>query len=172
MSEVEHHCPHCGVSLTQWLKQIIARIRLRSRADHNRLFALIEKAIPQWPENHEFQPRDAEHLRSWLLVKVGHINVKSIPYPDPKSCEEFPALKAIFRLTVESTGKAFEDDAGYVDYRVSSSGVEVVKARSISERNGTVVGQKAFAPIREAVEALIEEVIGVPAEQLLRARAA
>lgn len=149
-------CPECGCVLT----------KSRSGPDHRRFFGLVAKAFDQWPEG-GFVPRDPEHLRAYLLVKVGHTNIRHIPYPD--GCEESPALKVLFRLTVESTGKALEDEAGFIDYRLSSGGVEVITSRSIDFRT---VGQKAFGPIREAVEAEIERVIGVNAEQLLRSRAA
>ena len=176
MSEAaEHHCPHCGGILTQWVTGLLDRLLGRDRRsgkDHSRFFALIDKAFDQWPEHHGFRPRDSEHLRGYLLVTVGHIDVKWIPAPPEY---ETPALLVLFRLTVEAAGMALEDKVGYIDYRVGSAGVEIVTPRTIRfKRPGRAGGidQKAFNPIREAVEALIEEAIGVPAVQLLRARAA
>ena len=44
----------------------------RSREEHNLLFAVIAAAFDNWPESHSFRPVDAEHLRAWLLIEVGH----------------------------------------------------------------------------------------------------
>ena len=151
------HCPDCGAVFGKG----------RSLQDHRRLFGLLRAAFDQWPEAHVFRPRDPEHLRAYLLVQAQHTDVASIPFPE--DCGENAAVKTLFRLAVEATGAALERKAGFVDYRVSSSGVEVVTPRSIDFRT---IGQKEFGPIREAVESLIEEAIGVPAVQLLRARAA
>ena len=156
MSHRFDSCPECGAVLTKG----------RSLPDHRRFFGLVTKAFEQWPEHSDFRPRDVEHLRAYLLVKAGHTDIAHIPAPP--ECEN-PAIMVLFKLAVEATGQALERKAGYVDYRVSSGGVEVITPRSIDFRT---VGQKQFSPIREAVEALIEDVIGVKAEQLLRARAA
>ena len=151
-------CPHCGCLLA----------KARSRPDHNRLFALIDKAFMHWPEGRDFQPQNAEHLRAYLLVRAGHFNAGSIEVPEGYA--DSPAIRNLYRVAVDSTARALAGPTGYYDLRVTASGIEVLTARSINEQ--TVVGQKAFGPIREAVEALIEEALGVKAHRLLRENAA
>jgi hypothetical protein len=151
-----HACPECGCLLT----------KARSGPDHRRLFALIHAAFHHWPEG-GFQPRDAEHLRAYLLVKSGHFN--AIGIPTPEGYAENEALRDLYRVAVESTAKAIDEVTGFHDYRVSASGIELLTPRSI---NWQTVGQKEFGRIRDAVEGLIETSLGVPVDQLLREKAA
>ena len=44
----------------------------RSAPQHRLLFAALKVAYDNWPEDHEFQPVDADDLRYWLEVKAGH----------------------------------------------------------------------------------------------------
>ena len=152
-----HACPHCGVILT----------KPRSGPDHRRFFAAIHAAFTNWPESHEFTPRDPEHLRAYLLVQANHVDVAFLPAPE--GCAENPALLALFRLAVEATGAALAKKAGYMDIRVCEGGVEIRTPRTI---NHSVVSQKEFGPIRDNVESLIEAAVGVTAQQLLKAEAA
>ncbi len=152
-----HSCPECGCILT----------KARSGPDHRRFFGMITKAFEQWPEHHEFQPRDSEVLRAYLLVKSGHFNVKAVP--TPLGYAENPAIRDLFRLAVEGTAAAMAAEAGYHDIRVGAAGIEILTPRSIDYRT---VSQKEFGPVRDNVQHLIEAALGVPAEQLLRERAA
>lgn len=154
---MSNHCPHCGCELA----------RPRSGPDHRRFFGAVAKAFDQWPENAEFQPRDAEHLRAYLLVRAGHFNVGKIETPEGYA--DNPSIRTLFRMAVEGTAKALAGETGHYDVRVSASGVEVLTPRSIDYRT---VSQREFGPIRDAVEAIIEAEIGVRVDQLLKERAA
>lgn len=50
-------------------------VRKPRRKKHHRLyFAAIRVAFDNWPEMHDFQPKDHEELRAWLQCKSGHRN--------------------------------------------------------------------------------------------------
>jgi hypothetical protein len=127
---------------------------------------LIHAAYHQWPESHEFRPTDAEHLRAFLLVTAGYTNVTSIPIQEIAGD---PKLMALVRLAVEATVAASASRGSYAFVRVFNGGIEILSPRSI--RWGEL-DQKAFGPVREAVESLIENALGVTADQLLREKAA
>jgi hypothetical protein len=52
------------------------RNKQRSTAQHRRFFGLVKAAYDQWPENHQFDPDNEDHLRAWLLVKAKHRTIK------------------------------------------------------------------------------------------------
>jgi len=167
MSDRLLSCPGCGCVLSNCPECGHGLVKGRSRPDHNRLFAIIDRAFHQWPEAEEFQPRDAQQLRAYLTVRAGHINV--VPVPVPEGYAESQAIRDLYRLAVEGTAKACAGEAGYNTTRVSASGIEVISPRSISY---DTVSQKEFGPIRDAILHIIEAALGVPADQLLRERAA
>ena len=100
-------CPQCGHVADS-----------RSTPDHRRFFARIHAAFHHWPEAHEFQPDDAEHLRAWLLCKAGYRDVTTIPveYADSE-----PALLRLVTLTVEGAVKAAK--GGQIEFRVEKAGI-------------------------------------------------
>lgn len=136
-------CPHCGS-------------QPRSSDDHRRFFGLVKAAFEQWPEGNEFQPDNAEHLRAFLLCKVGHRNTTVIETEEPASAV----------LVVEA---AFRAASSYAFVRPYGAGLAVYAPKSISWDE---MDQKKFWPIRDAVSAVIEQVIGVSADQLLKEKAA
>ena len=158
----EEVCRHCG-----GIDPVIRRRASRSRADHNRLFAIIDAAYLQWPEG-EFQARDKAQFRAYITVRAGHINVRSVRVPEDYA--ENATSRENYRMVVESTAKACSDEAGYYDTRCTATGIEIITARSIKE--SVVVGQKAFNDVRDAILQVIENELKVPSEQLLREKAA
>ena len=157
MTQKSHSCPECGCLLG----------KARSLPDHRRFFGLIRKATDQWPLTHPFQPADEHQLRAFLLVEANYCDVDFIPAPD--ECGTNPAILALFRSSVEAAYSAVTRRCGYAFLRVTISGAEILTPRSI---DFATLDQKAFGPLREAVEAIIENAIGVPSEQLLREQAA
>lgn len=152
------HCPECGCLLAN----------PRSISDHRRFFGVIGKAYKQWPESYDFQPRDAEHLRGFLLVTVGYFDVQTIDLREIITSKE-PSLLVLARLAVEASVAAAHKQSDYVVTRPRDVVVEIIKPRSL---NFHALSQKQFNPIREAVEDLIEAIIGVSVDQLLREQAA
>lgn len=143
-------CPHCGAAP-------------RSSDDHRRLFALVKAAFEQWPESHEFQPDNPEHLRAWLLCKAGYRDVTTIPV---EYADDQPAMLKLVMLTAEAAIKAAK---GYAFIRPHNGALAVFSAKSLA---WDTLDQKKFGPIRDAVTEIIEGIIGVSADQLLKERAA
>jgi hypothetical protein len=56
---------------------------------HKLFFATIKAVFDQWPELHEFQPDDENHLRHWLLVKAKHRDVLDLSDPTPMTLALF-----------------------------------------------------------------------------------
>jgi hypothetical protein len=127
---------------------------------------MISAAFKQWPHGHPYQPTKPEALRAWLLIRVNHVAVEFIPYDEV--CVANPSLQALFRLAVESTHRAKLGSKAYGETRVRPEGVEIVAAASIDY----TLSQKDFNPIRDAVEDILESIIGVAAKQLLSEKAA
>jgi len=152
------HCPECGCVL----------VKGRSLPDHRRLFAALHRAMEQWPETHPFQPVNVDQLRAYLLVTAArHFDVAFIPAPE--ECATNPSIMSLFRLAVEGTAAALSRKTGYCDIRVGAGGVEILTPKSIDFRS---VSQREFGPIRDDIEAAIEEIVGTKIDVLLKARAA
>ena len=128
----------------------------RSSEDHRRFFALVNAAFTHWPEQHEFPPDNAEHLRAWLLCKAGHRKTTMIETDEPAA-------------TVAAIEAAFRAADTYAFVRPYGDGVAVYSPKSLRFDK---TDQKAFNAVRDEVSSIIESVIGVTAEQLLREKAA
>ena len=157
MSRAIHSCPECGCILT----------KARSSADHRRFFGLLAKAFDAWPEAHEFQGSSVEHFRAYLLVQAGYTSVTTVDLSEITAAN--PHLLAAARIAIEEAVAAGLRDGDYVFTRPRGDVVEIIRPRSL---NWQTLDQKAFGPIREAVESFVEQVIGVPAERLLKEQAA
>jgi hypothetical protein len=144
-------CPECGCVLE----------KPRSAPHHRRLFGLISAAFANWPESHEFQPDDPEHLRAWLLCRAGYREAREI---EVAYSEHNPELAKATALVIQA---AIEEAGAYAFIRPHPSGgsVAVYRPRSIAWSR---LSQKDFSPLAEAVEGVIESVIGVEAETLLK----
>lgn len=142
-------CQHCGKPVEKG----------HSSADHRRLFGLIGAAFHQWPESHEFQPDDAEHLRAWLLCKAGYRTVTTIPV---EYAEDQPAMLKLVMLTVEAAIKAAK---GHAFVRPHGSAIAVFHPKSLSN---AAADRQTFGRVREAVEEVIAAETGLSAEQLLK----
>lgn len=147
------HCHECGAVQKPEGK--------RSKQQHNWLFAVIDAACDHWPHDYEFQPEDnPELLRAWLICKAGKWERKDVPIicgddqtPTPETAA---ALQAAFR---------WAGPYPFVRPRPGSGSVAIYRAQSIK---WSKLSQKDFAPLAQAIQEIIENVIGVPAEQLLR----
>lgn len=161
MSRHEKSCPECGSLLT----------RGRSLQDHRRLFGMIGKAFENWPEAHAFQPASVDQLRAWLTCRAGHyestpIFVEDIQlFPEEKRDVAFKLVS----LAVEAAVKAALAEGSYAFTRIHGDAIAVFRPKSIA---WSQVDQKAFGPIREAIENEIEAALGCRVDQLLKAEAA
>lgn len=145
-------CPHCGVVLTKG----------RSLPDHRRFFALVAKAFENWPEHHDFQPENSEHLRSWLTCKAGYRESTPIHMPDMAT----DRMRDLFRLSIEAAIAAAGGVAFVVPYR---DVVAVVRPKSIAWDK---IDQREFSKLRDAVSDVIEAETGIKVEDLMREKAA
>lgn len=152
------HCPSCGC--------VIGR-NTRSGQDHRRFFALIKAAYLNWPESVAFQPSSEDQCRAFLLCKAGWTNVAKVEIP--ASYAESPKERAAFRDAVEGASRALGGPSDYHELRVGARSLEIITARSIAYSS---CGQRDFGRVREAVEAQLEDILGVSAQQLLSEKAA
>lgn len=139
MTEICPTCPH--------------EKKHRSLQDHRRLMGIISAAFDQWPEQHQFSPNDAEHLRAWLICKAG---------PEFRTVTTFEVSDADAKLKEQISEivrgrNTFPGWHGSVLYKV--------EPKSMSFRK---MGQKEFGRLREAIEDVIFAEVGVPASQLLK----
>lgn len=128
----------------------------RNSLVHRLFFASIAAAALHWPEGVEPEPEgDEKLLRAWLLCKAGYSEKKDFP---PSAVEG--VIWLIERLRGENR-YAFVKDV------VTDEGpkLRVYVPQSIAYRE---IDEDRFRPIKEAVFEIIEEVIGVPADQVLR----
>lgn len=128
----------------------------RSTEQHRRFFALIAAAFDQWPETCAFQPDNAEHLRAWLLVKAKHCTINTYYLPDDAG--EYARLIPIISASM------FKQ---YSWARANGNELQVCVPSSIAYES---LGHEAFCKLSDEVGAIIEEIIGVPAEKLLVAK--
>lgn len=125
----------------------------RNPKRHRKFFAAIAAAYEQWPESHEFQPESSEHLRAWLLCKVGHYATIDI---DPDHIESLADGIA----TVAAIARR-----EHVFVRVGTGGrIRVFIPKSQAFAN---LSESAFKPIMDAVFDEIEIAIGRPPEVVL-----
>lgn len=117
---------------------------------------MIAEAFKQWPENAEFQPEDAEHLRAYLLVKAKHFDKLDV------RCRNADAIS--LKTQLDAVIRAFCDGKPPLIHAYSW-GLRIFKPRSISYRTAD---RKVFNAVSEKVFEIIENVLGVRIEDLKR----
>lgn len=161
---IEATCPECGTCFDVALPK-----KDRSIADHRRFFALIGAAFTQWPTAHEFQPESEEHLRAWLLCKAQHHEVEFVHI----GAEIFDGLqgatleivnKVVQSAVRRSVEAAMRQSGRYAFDRPVGNRIAIFRPASI---DWATIDQKTFNELRDRVETLIEEIVGVPAGKLL-----
>jgi hypothetical protein len=160
------HCPECGHVFE----------KTRSRPDHNRLFAIIDRAFDSWPHDHEFRPTSSEHLRAWLLCKANYHTVEIVEI-DVDSLRRLiiddahtPEMLRFIGRVAGAVARAKLGDDEFAFTKIHGEGIAVFKPKSMSLES--MPAQKEFNALRDAVTEIIEVTLGVTAEQLLTARAA
>lgn len=138
----DKHCPACRQRLPS----------PRNLKRHNLLFALLEPALHQWPEGHEFQPLDREHLRGWLLCKAGWCEAADITVSGNQA-------QMVAQLTAFMNAHCKER----VYFKSTRRGMRAYKPRSISFRS---CREADFRRVLDAVAEIITATIGVPIDQL------
>lgn len=127
----------------------------RSSPDHKRYFGLIRVAFHHWPEGHAFKPDDETHLRKWLQVKANYRTVTPIEIEgdvDPK-------------VIAGASIAAIEACGSYPFVTVHNNTVYVHAPKSIQFKK---LMRADWNELREKVEAVLENELGMSAEQLLK----
>lgn len=136
-------CPMCG-----------APKRHRSDVHHKFVFKAISAAFANWPDAHAFQPTDAEHLRAYLLLKIGHRHESELPI-GAMSPEAAARLLVAFHKTVHAHATAVQ----------RGKKVIAIWPRSMSYRE---LGKAEFNRVSQAICDEIKAIIGVNAETLVK----
>jgi hypothetical protein len=127
----------------------------RSLKAHRYYFAGIRAAHENWPEAYEFQPDRAEpHLRHWLQCKAGPAWRETIDFP---ATAHGSVVALIEKLRSE-------DKSAFV--RAAGDKLRVFVPKSIAFDE---LDESDVIPLRDAVFGIIEEIVGVPIDDLIRA---
>jgi len=136
----------------------------RSRRQDGRFFAALHEVVSQghWPESHDFQPVDAEHLRAWLLVKVGHVEKPFDEFLVPDGVDPMPMALAIINLVERVKGKG---RWAFPSPRPGAIRVYVPKTMNWQD-----VDKVEFQPLVQAMCETVEQAIGTTIDQILYER--
>lgn len=130
----------------------------RSPEHHRLFFAVIARAFESWPEAHEFEPGDAEHLRAWLLCKAGYRVSQTFSLGEvPEKQRELVVTTIAAIVTQAMRGN------GYAFVSPHKDGIAVHKPRSIAFEK---LGQREFNALSEQVFGIVSQVLGVEVETL------
>ncbi len=125
-------------------RYVLDEIQDRSAATHRHYFAAVNEAWANMPESVAARWPTAEHLRKFCLIKAGFHNHRSIV---SRSRTEAQRLAAFVRPMDE-----------FAIVSVNECVVNVYTAQSQSHR---AMGRQEFARSKEAVLALLDELLGV-----------
>jgi hypothetical protein len=139
-------CPHCGKGGKR-----------RSVDQHRRYFSVIKHAFENWPETHDFQPDNAEHLRKWVQVKAGYRTVQEID-----TSRTDPQAMKIMEATLRAAMKATGDYAWTV---VHGRKLYVVASRSIAFDK---IPHGEFCTLNNLVQEVIESETGIKVDDLMK----
>ena len=129
----------------------------RNQARHNLFFAVLVPAFKHWPESHEFQPEDTEHLRGWLLAKAGHCTFKEIDIGDAVPEAMLPIMTAF----VNSTHRIAGAKSRFL--KATKKGLRAYEPKSIAYDK---CDEDTFKKILDLSIEIIETTIGVKIEKL------
>jgi hypothetical protein len=164
------NCPECGsVYTVVQKKQIYDHLRRffgaedqpRSVEQHRRFFGMIRKAHEQWPDQHDFQALNAEHLRAWLLCMVGHHHVETVQI-DVTKLSEFEV--ALMRAAYESPYRASKKKVLYRFWRIRNGHAYVISPLSIAFEE---CKHEDVCKVMRQVDELVCEILGIEDTELL-----
>ena len=128
-------------------------VRERSSKHHRFYFKVIAAAFNQWPDPHEFQPEDPDHLRQWLQCKAGYTHHMDFPAGDN------PQLVA----DIVCAFAAQIAEERHVFPRICGDTVRLYWAKSIAWAQ---LSQTQFKDVARPVFEIVESVVGVEVERL------
>lgn len=109
----------------------------------------IEEAYRKWPKEYEFQPESKEHLRAWLLCKVGHRDIVG-----ERLAQDSGDVTRMASFLTRILPRSRE---GYCFATIHNDWVVLVFPKSI---NFATVDEIEFQPIAMKVYALIDDILG------------
>jgi hypothetical protein len=127
----------------------LAPVEERSLATHNHFFASVADAHANLPEDAAERFPTPDHLRRWALIKAGYRDERSIVCASKAEAQRIAAFV-----------KPMDDYAVIV---ARDAVVMVLTAKSQSMK---AMGKKDFAASKEAVLAIVAELIGAKPDQL------
>ena len=137
-------CEHCGSPMRQ-----------RSHPHHRLFFAVLQRALENWPESERWQPTDVEDLRQYLLIKAGHFTKLDIRCDNPDAVSLEDQLRTVI-ATVSDKPPLLH---------TYPWGVRIFHAKSISY---AAADRAEFNRISKRVFEIISDKLGVPIEKLKR----
>lgn len=132
-----------GVSI-----KIRAATDSRSSRHHRLFFAAIAKAFFNWPESHEFQPKDDEHLRAWLLCKARYCTIETHELQDASMAE----------IVSDIVGQSLNDTKPHGFAVYNNNLVYVLKPKSIAWEK---LQQKEFNKISQDISDILKAEINM-----------
>lgn len=143
-------CPVCGHS-----DEGRNRGAPRSLDQLKRYFAVIRAAFHHWPETAARQFSNEEELRAWAQMKAGYRDIAArIPLVGMNRDRALMLVEAAIRAA-----------GSYAMPILHRDELVIFKPRSISFAK---LGHSEFCKLNDAVEAVIDQEIGIPVETLLK----
>lgn len=155
MAPLPRFAKRCDAELVIGEVYTLVAHEVRSQASHNAYFAAVSRAWQNLPEHLAERFPTAEHLRKYALIKTGYHDERSIV---AASKAEAQRIAAFIRPL---------DDFAIVT--VSEAVVTVYTAKSQSMR---AMGKAVFQASKEAVLALLADMVGTTPDELHRRDAA
>jgi hypothetical protein len=121
-------------------------------------WAVIRRALQNWPETHKFQPRDECHLHGWLLIEAGYYTAAEIDVAD----DEEKAAKAMARAIFSVTSREIHD------MRLMRSGPGRWRVCVPDSLAYEAAGRAKYHEMRAAVYEIIVAALGIPSIEALK----
>jgi hypothetical protein len=135
----------------------------RNPKTHRLYFKVIAIAAALWPEGHEPEPKgDADHLRAWLQCKAGCCHWYDFRTDDTDTV-------IAFMKDIRGEGKfAFAEGIQVTPLHGGSPPIDKLRIYVPDTIEYDAMGEDKFRPIKDAVFEIIEMVLGVKVEILLK----
>lgn len=136
-------CPTCG-----------GPDRKRSARSHRFVFQAIARALENWPHTMKFQPRSENHLRAYLLLRVGHYHESELPIGSmhPEAAAEL-ILAFVRKVNVHATAVK------------RGKRVIAIWPRSMSYQE---LGKAEFDRLSDKICGEIEAIVGIDCQTLVK----
>lgn len=128
----------------------------RSRAHHGFVFAFLSEVYAKWPKDHDFQPRDEDHLRGWLIFEAGFIDEQEISFADELAPMDLAYLVRTLVAILDVTIKT------YYNLEVRNGKLVYQKPKSIAFER---MHEAEFRELTQAMFLVIYQHTGLDADQ-------